>query len=82
MKAIIKNVVIHRPDLMKEPEVKTFGLGDAVASAANPIAKTIDYFLGTNIVGCGGCKKRQEALNKIIPDLKNPILQKDNVVDK
>jgi hypothetical protein len=38
--------------------------GDAVAKVAQPIAKTIDYWLGTNIQGCGGCKKMQDQLNQ------------------
>jgi hypothetical protein len=46
-----------------------FGLGDAVAAIAQPIAKAIDSVAGTNIQQCGGCKKRQEALNKLVPNL-------------
>lgn len=46
-----------------------FGLGDAVAMVAQPIAKAIDAVAGTNIQGCGGCKKRQEALNNLVPNL-------------
>lgn len=45
------------------------GLGDVVAAIAQPIAKVIDSVAGTNVQGCGGCKKRQEALNKLIPSL-------------
>jgi hypothetical protein len=40
-------------------------LGDQVERIAQPIAKTIDHLLGTNIQGCSGCKRRKEALNKI-----------------
>lgn len=43
------------------------GLGDAVAVVAQPIARTIDRVVGTHIEGCGGCKKRQEKLNKLVP---------------
>jgi len=39
------------------------GLGDMVASIAQPIARAIDRVAGTNVQGCGGCKRRQEALN-------------------
>lgn len=46
-----------------------FGLGDAVAAIAQPIARAIDSVAGTNIQQCGGCKKRQEALNKLVPNL-------------
>ena len=37
--------------------------GDAIATAAQPIAWTIDYFLGTDVAGCSGCKRMQNNLN-------------------
>jgi len=37
--------------------------GDTIATVAQPIARGIDYFLGTNIQGCGGCKQMQTNLN-------------------
>jgi hypothetical protein len=37
--------------------------GDAIATVAQPIAKTIDYWLGTDIQNCQGCKKMQQNLN-------------------
>lgn len=43
------------------------GLGDAVALVAEPIARASDKMLGTQLVGCGGCKKRREALNRAVP---------------
>lgn len=42
-----------------------FGLGDAVAAIAQPIAGVLDRVLGTNIKRCGACTKRREALNRI-----------------
>ena len=50
---------------------RTFGLGDAVAAIAQPIARAIDSATGhrTNVAGCGGCKQRQAALNALVPDL-------------
>jgi len=48
---------------------KPFGLGDAVAAVAQPIARVLDGALGTNIENCGGCKARRAALNKLVPDL-------------
>lgn len=51
------------------PTGKSFGLGDAVAALAQPIAAKIDALLGTNIKNCGGCKKRRDALNKIVPKI-------------
>lgn len=47
----------------------SFGLGDAVALVAQPIAKAIDAVAGTNIKQCGGCAKRREALNALVPKL-------------
>ena len=46
---------------------KLRGLGDAVAVVANPIALGIDAILGTQISNCGGCRKRQDALNRAMP---------------
>jgi hypothetical protein len=37
--------------------------GDAVEVIAQPIAKTLDKVLKTNISGCGGCKQRKERWN-------------------
>jgi hypothetical protein len=37
--------------------------GDAIATVAQPIAKTFDYFFGTDIAGCTGCKSMQQNLN-------------------
>lgn len=48
---------------------KPFGLGDAVASVAQPIAGILDSVLGTNIKGCGGCAQRRDTLNRILPDI-------------
>ena len=44
------------------------GLGDVVASVAQPIAGAIDKALGTNIKGCGACAKRREALNNMFQE--------------
>lgn len=41
------------------------GLGDAIHVVLNPIAKLIDSVAGTDLVNCGGCKGRQEALNNL-----------------
>ena len=38
--------------------------GDAVATIAQPIARTIDYLLKTNVAGCNGCKGMQNNLNQ------------------
>ncbi len=51
----------------------SFGLGDAVAALAQPIAKTVDAVAGTNLTRCGGCQRRREKLNQIVPDLKKPF---------
>ena len=46
---------------------KLRGLGDVVAVVTNPIASGIDAMLGTQISNCGGCRKRQDALNRAMP---------------
>lgn len=44
------------------PGVKPMrGLGDVVERLARPVAKVL------GLEGCGGCKKRQETLNKLVP---------------
>lgn len=53
-------IVKYNPQAVK-------GLGDVVAKVAQPIARAIDRVAGTNVAGCGGCKKRQEILNKVMP---------------
>lgn len=58
---------------LPEEEKQKIGLGDFIAKFAQPIAKTIDSVAGTNIQNCGGCKKRQEGLNNLVPDIKNPL---------
>ena len=60
---------LNRPLRLAQPPHAPFGLGDAVAALANPIARALDATLGTKIVGCGGCAQRQAALNKLLPNL-------------
>jgi hypothetical protein len=55
--------VIHRK------HKKPFGLGDAVATVAQPIARAIDAVAGTKIAECGGCSQRRDALNRLVPRL-------------
>lgn len=43
------------------------GLGDVVHAVAQPIAKAIDAVAKTNISKCGGCQKRRDKLNQIVP---------------
>ena len=52
--------------------VRKTGLGDAIEKIAQPIASVLDATLGTDIKNCGGCKKRKEALNKMVPNV-NPF---------
>jgi hypothetical protein len=54
-----------RPVTIYGPRGPRKGLGDLVASVAQPIAKAIDRVAGTNIQHCGGCKRRQAALNAL-----------------
>jgi len=54
----------------------TFGLGDAVALVAQPIARTIDAVAGTNIAQCGGCTGaggRKDRWNQAVPDVLRPF---------
>ena len=53
-----------------------FGLGDAVAVVAKPIARVIDRAVGTDLEHCEGCAKRQAALNQAVPNLKAPFASK------
>jgi len=46
-------------------EAKSLGIGDVVASIAQPIAKVIDFVAGTDLQNCNKCQQRKEALNKI-----------------
>ena len=70
--SIIK-VITHRPDLGPKPKrARPVGLGDVVAFVAQPIARAIDSMAHTQVAQCGGCKKRQEALNNLIPNI-NPF---------
>ena len=46
---------------------KVQGVGDLIHKVANPVAKVIDFVAGTNVQGCGGCAKRRENLNKMMP---------------
>ena len=54
------------------PVEKPFGLGDAVAAVAQPVARMIDAAMGTNLQACGGCAKRKEFLNSLVPRLTRP----------
>lgn len=68
-KEIEKRVHKERSATSKnETEKSPVGLGDRVEQIAQPIAKIIDRAVGTNIQGCGGCKKRKDWLNKNFPD--------------
>ncbi len=54
------------------PKAK-FGLGDAVAILAQPIAGAIDAVTGSHLKECGGCKARREAMNKAVPNVFGPF---------
>jgi autotransporter-associated beta strand protein/T5SS/PEP-CTERM-associated repeat protein len=64
------------PLLMRRRSARrTVGLGDVVATVAEPIAQTINAVAGTKI-GDGkncGCKRRQAWLNQIMPDVLRPF---------
>lgn len=50
-----------------------FGVGDAVAYVAQPIANAIDAVAGTNVANCGGCTARKAALNAAVPNVRHPF---------
>jgi hypothetical protein len=50
-----------------------FGLGDAVAALASPVAAASDSMFGTSLSSCGGCAKRREALNQMVPNILPPL---------
>jgi|TARA_X000001382_G_scaffold95513_1_gene69927 hypothetical protein len=60
-----KPLVLSKEQLNSFGKPRTLGLGDRVEKIAQPIAKIIDKFAGTNIQGCGACQKRKEYLNNI-----------------
>lgn len=41
------------------------GLGDLVALVAQPVARMLDFSLGTKLAGCQACSKRRQKLNNI-----------------
>ena len=43
------------------------GLGDQVATVAQPIARVVDRIIGTKLRKCGGCASRQDRLNAALP---------------
>lgn len=51
----------------KPPPPKPRGLGDLVATLAEPIAAASDKLLGTHLVGCQSCAERRAALNRLVP---------------
>lgn len=56
------NVCRNTPNIVCTEGLR--GAGDLVHVVLNPIVKGIDALLNTNLGGCGGCHKRQEALNR------------------
>lgn len=56
------NVCRNTPNIVCTEGLR--GAGDIVHVVLNPIGKLVDGILGTNLVGCGGCYQRQNALNK------------------
>jgi hypothetical protein len=59
--------------LIPPPSNQRFGLGDVVKKAATPVVWAIKAAGGPNLSGCGSCRARQEKLNKMIPNVLNPL---------
>lgn len=51
------------------PPKITTGLGDAVATIAQPIAKIVDKLTGSKLASCTPCARRRATLNRIVPDI-------------
>lgn len=62
-----------RPPLKMRGKQEPFGLGDAFALVAQPIARVIDFWFGTNIKNCAGCRARRVVFNHIVPDVRRPF---------
>lgn len=69
---LIKNIRING----QKSENPPIGLGDAVKILAQPIAKTVDALTGmiggpfaTHLSNCGGCEKRAQKLNDLVPNI-------------
>ncbi len=68
-------VITHAPYLLVAPPLPraTRGLGDVVASVANPIAVLVDKVTGSRLVGCPPCGKRRDVLNELVPNILKPF---------
>lgn len=67
--------IVHRPDMMTPPPrpKPPVGLGDVVASVAQPIAAAVDKLTGSRLVGCGPCGQRKDKLNRLLPNILKPF---------
>lgn len=59
--------------IIAKPKPRKFGLGDAVAIVAQPVAKAIDKIAGSDLQNCLGCEERKARLNAILPDVTDPF---------
>lgn len=69
-RGVCKNCISNNQnneEYAKMIKCKQTGLGDIVHKIAQPIARTIDGALGTDLQNCGGCKNRRAALNRMFP---------------
>lgn len=75
-------VITHAPHLMPPPpapppppivHVEPFGLGDAVAVVAQPIARMVDKLTGSKLATCTPCSLRHSFLNRLVPEVRQPF---------
>lgn len=59
-------VVVNTPITEIEPTTKSVGLGDVIASVAQPIAKAVDFVAKTNLANCAPCAKRKQGGNETV----------------
>lgn len=75
---IQKRYIVRNPALTNQPAAvatkpRGFGLGDAVALIAQPVAKVVDKLAGSKIATCSPCSQRRQRLNSLVPDLSHPF---------
>lgn len=60
---IVRHTAAHEAARSAPPAKIGFGLGDAVALVAQPIARAVDAVAGTDLKNCVRCNQRQRDWN-------------------
>lgn len=56
------NVCKNTPNVVCTEGIR--GAGDLFHALVGPVASAVDYVIGSNLSGCGGCFKRQQQMNQ------------------